>query len=155
MIPKNKHATTCYSRTNQFSLIKLSNDASPPFRERKKGGKRDMLCESVYDGQVKSNISNLLLKMSCATICVKYISKSPSETLTPAVFLSDLSPPSHTHTDSRVHEKCWLVRLSLSLHPTTYSLSLSLSASFSCSAYPSSTMQSNGAIKMIYYIKSS
>lgn len=79
--------------------------------------------------------------MSCATIYVQYISKSPSETLTPAVFLSDLSPPSHTHTDSRVHEKCWLVRLSLSLHPTTYSLSFSLSASFSCSVYLSSTTQ--------------
>lgn len=95
----------------------------------------------VYDGQVKQNISNLLLKMSCITICVKYISKSPSETLMPAVFLSDLSPPSHTHTDSRVHEKCWLARLSLSLHPTTYSLSRSLSASFSCSVYLSSTAQ--------------
>jgi len=71
---------------------------------------------------------------------VKYISKSRSETQTPAVFLSDLSPPSHTHTDSRVHEKCWLVRLSPSLHPT-YSLYLSLSASFSCSVYLSSTTQ--------------
>lgn len=95
----------------------------------------------VYDGQVKSNVSNLLLKMSCATIYVQYISKSPSETLTPAVFLSDLSPPSHTHTDSRVHEKCWLVRLSLSLHPTTYSLSFCFSAAFSCSVYLSSTTQ--------------
>lgn len=43
-----------------------------------------------------------------------------------SISLGSLSPSSHTHTDSRVHEGCWLVRLSLCLHPTTYSLSLSL-----------------------------
>lgn len=115
----------------------LSNDASPPFREREKCNVSLCLWWTGKVQRLKLASENVL----CHYICAIYISKSPSETLTPAVFLSDLSPPSHTHTDSRVHEKWWLVRLSLSLHPTTYSLSFSLSASFSCSVYLSSTMQ--------------